>query len=236
MTTGALLVARWLPVVLLVPVFGGLSRLPSVRLSMLFALTLLSWPTQPSVPPSLAAALAAQLLAGLAVGALVHAYAEAARTLGGLGDQALGRGSLGVADPLAGSTSGPLETLFALAWVALVCGSGAHVLLLEAIALSFDALPLAGAVPVDRATRSVVDAVAASLALATALALPLFVVTWIVDSALGWVNRALPSLSVSFLALPARLALGLLVFAALVAPAVTLTLEATMRALTAGTP
>lgn len=233
LATGALLVARWLPIVLLVPTFGGLRLVPSVRLGVLLSLVAATWPAQPVAAALDAAALVPQLVFGLAVGALVLAYAEVARIVGALGDHALGRGSFGGVDPVASGASGPLASAFALAWVALVCASGSHLVLLEAIAFTLEAVPLEATPEVAGWARAVAEAVAASLALATALAVPLFALTWAVDAGLGWVGRALPSLSVAFVAMPARSAAGLLVLAALLATVVGASTESLFAALSA---
>ncbi len=219
--TWALLTLRVAPFVILVPAFGGLKLLPSVRAAAIAALTIALWPEAPvALPESTAAAiaaLAAQGMAGLCAGAAVAAAAEGARMVGALSDTALGRGSMGAGDPLAGGPAGPLSSLYGWMWLVLFAASGAHLVLLEAFAIGLGALPL-GASFVDgqlaTAVTGVVDALLASFALAVAFALPAFTITWVVDLALGWLGRAMPQLPAMFLAMPLRGVLGAFVVAA----------------------
>lgn len=237
--TWALLALRVLPFVVLVPAFAGSKLVPSVRGAVVAVLTLALWPAElVPMPGALdaAAALASQLVAGLCAGAAIGAAAEGARALGALSDVTLGRGSMGAGDPLAGGPSGPLSSLYAWMWLVLFVGSGAHLLLLEAFALGFDALPL-GASFADGQLAAMVtrvlDTVAAAFALTVAFALPAFTISWVIDLALGWLGRAMPQLPAMFLAMPLRGVLGAFVVAASLG---TLTLAFVDLALQAAAP
>jgi flagellar biosynthesis protein FliR len=230
--TWALLVARIAPLVIMVPAFGGLRLVASVRGGVILALSVALWPvTLVSMPSAIAERVhmfGSQLAVGLLAGSAVLVLAESARTFGGLADTALGRGSMGPGDPLTNGPSSAFSSFFALAWTALFVSSGAHLALLAGAHASLTTLPLGtiiGAGALASQTMLVVDCLVAAFELAVALALPAFAVSWIVDLILGWLNRAFPSLPAMFLAMPIRAVLGWLVVAMMLGPIVIATTE-----------
>lgn len=219
--TLGLLILRIAPVVLLMPLFGSSKGSTTVRASVIAMLAFVTWPSVPPAPPvSPGLALLGELVLGLAFGAALLAIAEGARMVGALSDTALGRGSMGAGDPLAGGPAGPLSTLYALFWCALFVVAGGHLVLVEGLDASLRAVPLGQAFDVARlesASALLVDALTASFTMAVAFALPAMVVSWIVDLTLGWLTRALPQLPAMFLAMPVRAVLGVILVAAALA-------------------
>ena len=217
MGTVGLLILRIAPVVLLMPLFGGTKGSTSVRASVIALLVFVTWPSMPPPPPAAPGlALLGELVLGLAFGAALLAIAEGARMVGALSDTALGRGSMGAGDPLAGGPAGPLSTLYALLWCALFVTADGHLVLVEGLDASLRAVPLGQAFDLARlasASALLVDALTASFTMAVAFAVPAMVVSWIVDLTLGWLTRALPQLPAMFLAMPVRAVLGVLLVA-----------------------
>lgn len=215
-----LLTLRIAPLVIALPVFGGLKSSPSVRSGVVFALVLGCWPVEMVAPVPAAqvvAVCASQMLFGLTTAACMLAVVEAARTAGALEDTALGRGSFGAADPFGGGAFGPLATLHSLLFLAVFAVVGGHRLVLMAFVGGMDAFALdAILVPDDLAVLAdrVVGFVGAAFAAGVAIALPALGVSLIVDVSLGWMSRTLPQLPVLFLSMPTRMVLGWLVVAA----------------------
>lgn len=211
-----LLALRTLPLVVLLPVFGGLKASPSVRAGALFVLMLGMWPGGLVVPSAPLAACVSQLLFGTIAATSALLFFEAARMVGGFADVSLGRGSFGGADPLGSAGGGPLSTFYALLFVAVFVSTGSHVVLLRALAFSVARFPLDGVLSYD-AFGAMVDGLittsGAAIAVAVALVLPALGVGLIVDITLGWLNRTMPKLPVLFLAMPLRMWVGWLVLA-----------------------
>ena len=222
--TFALLALRVTPIVLLMPLFGGVRGSATVRASTVMLLVFVVWPAVPApASPTPALSVLGELVLGLAFGAALVAVAEGARIVGALSDTALGRGSMGAGDPLAGGPAGPLSTLYALLWGALFLIAGGHLVLLAGVHGSLDRVPLGAAFEAEHwsnAASLVLDALTASFVMAVAFALPALVVSWIVDLTLGWLTRALPQLPAMFLAMPVRAVLGIALVAVALAAGV----------------
>lgn len=213
-----LLTVRLLPLVILLPIFGGIKASPIVRSGALLALAIGFWPAEWITPIASWTAipvLASQFALSLTTAACALVVFEAARMVGAIADVSLGRGSFGAADPLGGS-AGPLSTFHAILFLAVFAASGSHVLLLRALADGITAFPL-DATLTAASWAALVDQVilvsGAAIATAIALVLPALGVGLIVDVSLGWMNRAMPKLPVVFLAMPMRMVLGWIVVA-----------------------
>ncbi|MFT6395648.1 MAG: flagellar biosynthetic protein FliR [Bradymonadia bacterium] len=234
--TVLLMTLRLIPMVIVLPVFGGLKASPSVRSGVLLALMIGCWPAE--LAPSAAslevvAICASQLLFGLATATCMLAVIEAARMAGSLEDTALGRGSFGAADPFGGGASGPLSTLHSLLFLAVFSAIGAHRLVLLAFVSGFESFPLdAILLPEQLAlvTDNVIGFVAGAFAAAVAVALPALGVSLVVDISLGWMSRTLPQLPVLFLSMPVRMVLGWIVVAAGLAVAIEWLVDASLLA------
>lgn len=215
-----LLTARLLPLVTLLPVFGGIKASPTVRSGALLALVVGLWPATLVAPVdggavAMLGVAASQALFGFATAAVVFFVFEAARMIGGIADTALGRGSFGAADPL-GGVGGPLSTLHALLFLAVFAATGSHVLLLRGFALGIETFPLTATLGEPQIAALADEAIrfsAGALAAGVAFALPAVGVGLLVDLSLGWINRTLPRLPVLFMAMPLRMLLGWTVLA-----------------------
>lgn len=214
-----LLALRLIPLIITLPVFGGLKASPSVRSGLLFALMIGCWPAEYASSPAaseIAAVCASQLLFGLATATAMLAVIEAARMAGSLEDTALGRGSFGAADPFGGGASGPLATLHSLLFLAVFAAVGAHRLVLLAFVSGLEAFPLDAVLLPDQlalVVNNIIGFVGAAFAAAVAIALPALGVSLVVDLSLGWMSRTLPQLPVLFLSMPIRMVLGWIVVA-----------------------
>jgi flagellar biosynthetic protein FliR len=240
--TAALLAARVLPMVVLLPFFGGLAASPTVRGGAAITLMIAFWPATlvaaPPGAPEQLLAIASQLAVGLLTGLALLFVVESARVIGGAADTALGRGSFGAADPLGAGASGPMATLHAMGFVAVFMASGSHIVFLSGVDLSLDTFALDASLDVDSARASVLAAVrmlSAAFSVAVALALPALGVGLVVDVSLGWLGRTMPQLPILFVAMPLRMVLGWTVIAATLAGTMMWLVEVTIGALAAMT-
>lgn len=223
--TAFFLALRLLPVVLLLPVFGGMNVPSPIRLGALAALMVASWPSALAPMPTGSAAFAvgaSQLLVGLATAACLLATVEILRMLGALSDVVLGRGSFGAGDPLQPDPDGPLGQMHALFFVTILVATKSHLLLVEALRRGverFGPTAVLGIADIDQIGQNMIAVLQTALETSLALAMPAMATALLVDLMLGWVQRVLPQVPASFLAMPLRQLFGWTLVAAVLASA-----------------
>ena len=193
----AILVAmRLLPAALTIPVLGGpLAPWPArIALTAMAALALAL-----VQPPEVAAAVAraptgaliALALKELAIGAVLALIAAVPFLAADTAGRWIGH-ALGNADPATAGPVGPTRTtglLTSLLAVLVFFGIDGHILVIEALAGSYDAFPLTAGVSRAWALREVLAAAIGFLAAAVALAAPALVAAALVDLVLGLAAR-----------------------------------------------
>lgn len=237
--TALTLLLRTLPIVLVLPVFGGVRASPVVRTGVALVLCVATWPAIAVAAPEglleRAQVAASQLALGLiaAIGAMF--VFEAARVAGGIADTALGRGSFGADDPFVGQ-AGALSTAYSLAFAAVFAATGSHRLVVAAFARGQTRFPLDQALSVEALQAAIGDAASllgVGFSMALALALPALAVALVVDLSLGWMGRVMPQLPVLFLSMPLRMVLGWIVVAAVLGSSLSWAVSAAVEAFAA---
>jgi flagellar biosynthesis protein FliR len=215
--------ARALPVTWLVAPLGG-TRIPApARVGFALLLAGLAAPslraaagTLEGASPLLLALLVARELALGAVLAFVVSLAfRAAEAAGWLADAARGARAAEVLLPSADEPASPLGALYALVACVVFLEIGGVGRLAEALARSYQAVPIGGLLTVGGVGRAAGVVIAASARLfesALGLAAPVLVAVWLADLTLGMLARAVPALPVYFVGLPLKglLALGVI--------------------------
>lgn len=212
--------ARIGAIVFLLPGVG--ERMVSIRikLAVAAALAIATWPLLPeaaraagfALTPSigsLALALSAEALCGLVIGFGIRLLIFALQTAGTLASQSLSINQMfgaGVApDP-----EPTVATMLTLAGVALALNLGLHVKAVSLIAVSYQIMPL-GEFPLSSDVADWATArTAQAFSLAVSLALPFLIISFGYNLALGFINRAMPQMMVSFVGLPAITWAGML--------------------------
>jgi flagellar biosynthetic protein FliR len=207
---GALLMGRIMPIILFAPFIGG-SLVPSqVKLGVGLTLTLLVYPfvADTTIAPSALAfilLLLKEVFVGYVVAFLADFAFEAARAAGTLVDTMSGANMATVYVPQIQQQASLLADLkFQLAIVVFLALDGHHVVI-QALVESFGPIPLNGWPAFshgfwplfERVMRTSADLVI----LAVALAAPASIAAFIVDVALGLVNRVAPAIQVFFIAM-----------------------------------
>lgn len=215
----ALGAARSVPIVLLVPGFGGRALPLSLRVAIGLLLASFSLPhlTSGAVATALRApGLAAWILlaareglVGVTVGLVVSFFFRAAEAAGGLIDVLRGASFAEVIAPDSGTRSSPTGALYLLLATVVFLELGGIGRLAVALARSYEALPLAGgpaapAAGLESQLQLVVTASARLLESAVGLAAPVIVALLLADVALGVVGRVTPALPVYFAAMPLK--------------------------------
>jgi type III secretory pathway component EscT len=218
----ALGAARTVPIVWLVPAFGGRALPFPVRLSIGLLLASFSLPQLMTGAagallrsPSLAAWLliaARELLTGATVGLVVSFFFRAAEAAGGLADVLRGASFAEVLAPDSGGRSSPTGALYLILATVIFLELGGIGRLCVALARSYEALPLGGGPPsaagLQAQLQLVLVASAKLIESAVGLAAPVIVSLLLADLALGVVGRVTPALPVYFAAMPVKAVLS----------------------------
>ena len=223
----ALGAARAVPIVWLVPAFGGRALPSAVRLGMGLVLASLGLPRLLPGAGAAAVALAAsgplawlllaarEALIGVAVGLVVSFIFRAAEAAGGLADVLRGASLGEVLSPASGARTSPIGALYLLAATVIFLELGGLGRLAGALARSYEALPIAGGAlagaPVATARSAaglVLSSSAKLIESAIGLAAPVIVALLLADVALGFVGRIAPAAPIYFVAMPLKALLG----------------------------
>jgi type III secretory pathway component EscT len=214
----ALGAARSVPIVLLVPGFGGRALPLPLRVAIGLLLASFSLPhlTSGAVAPLLRAPgpatwillAAREALVGATVGLVVSFFFRAAEAAGGLVDVVRGASIAEVLAPDSGARSSPTGALYLLLATVIFLELGGIGRLAVALASSYEALPLGGGprspAGLEWQLQLVLAASAKLLESAVGLAAPVIVALLLADIALGVVGRVTPALPVYFAVMPLK--------------------------------
>jgi flagellar biosynthetic protein FliR len=227
--SGTLLFARFSALLLAAPMIGTLVPV-TVRV---FAAAVLSWALLPfahgpdAVPKdvvSLALGVASSAAAGLLTGLALQAVLWAFQTAGNVLDLQVGTGAAQLLNPAVGTASAPVGQFHALLGTVLVFLTDSHHMVVQGL--------LQSPPPTSHgAFGSVLGALEASTGAALLIAAPALCATVLIDVASALVARAVPQAQPYFIALPAKLAAGLLIVA-LGLPGLAIVAQGLARALT----
>ena len=215
----ALGAARTVPIVWLVPAFGGRALPFPVRLGMGLLLASFSLPQLVAAGAPLRSSSAAvwlligarEVLVGAVVGLVVSFFFRAAEAAGGLADVLRGASFAEVLAPDSGRRSSPTGALYLLLATVIFLELGGIGRLSFALGRSYQALPLGGA-PSTAGLQAQLGLVLVSSAKliesAVGLAAPVIVALLLADLALGVVGRVTPALPVYFASMPVKAVLS----------------------------
>jgi len=204
-----------------IPGFGENTVSIRVRLVLTLAFTAIVWPivvhTQRleavTFQPRM---LLTETIAGLAMGAFFRLFVLILQVTGTIAAQATSLsqifGGAGTPEPLP-----VFGNILVISGLALAMGAGLHVKLALALAQSYDAFPLGHLPAPTDITEWGVSGVSGAFATAFSLAAPFLILSVCYNLAIGFINRAMPQLMVSFVGAPA-ITFGGLVILAIAAP------------------
>ena len=214
----ALCAARIIPVLVVAPFLGGRLVPPVVKVGLAVAVALLIWPQAlrgvvlPQLGPvHVVLLLAKEAFVGLSLGlcaALVFLAAEAA---GQLIDTARGASMAESLVPQSGTRASPVADLYLQLAVVVFLALGGHRLFLQALARSYEVVPLTALPSTAGLTAlalGVIDMTGQMLLVAVGLATPVLLAAVLTDLAFGLVNRVAPQLNAWILGMPAKALVG----------------------------
>lgn len=216
LATSVLGVSRTLPLVWLLPVFGGPALPASIRFALGAGLGLLCFPLivlqpLPGGVVNWTALLFREVATGAVMGLVMACLFRALEAAGRLTDVLRGANLAESISPLSEERSSPMGGLFLFVAVVVFWEIGGVGHLATALARSYEAMPLTmGGVglPAHKAALVVMMASTKLIESAVALAAPAIVALLIADLILGALGRAVPDVPVFFIGMPAKALLG----------------------------
>lgn len=198
------------------PVFSAKAVPVRTKVGLAFVVALCLQPllaNQPLVPLNSSAALGAvlqQVLVGLAIGLAVRIVFSAIEVAGEVVGLQMGLNFAGFFDPTTNSQTSPIGRFFGNMSMLLFVVLNGHLLLIQAVAASFDAFPL-GAYPLD-AIRSMRLHELGALVFRYGLwiALPMIGMLMFLNLVMGIISRIAPQMSIFSIGFPMMLSVGLI--------------------------
>ncbi len=215
---GVLLSGRILPVVFLVPVFGG-QRLPvSAKLGLTVCLVIAVHPQAGFSAAAPGGLLFCGLwLKELAVGTVLalagSCLFEGMKMAGELIDNLRGSSGAHVCLPQSNQRTSPLGDLHLLLCILVFFAAGGPALFLKALNASLADLPVCAFPQVARCTQAADLALAVTaqaVRMGVSIAFPAAAALLVADLLLGFMNRTAPQIQVFFLGMPLRAIVGIL--------------------------
>ena len=209
----ALLALRIGGLLLVAPVFSARSVPMQVRAALLVLLTVLLIPVAagradaaPAVTP---ATMAAETLVGFAVGLGAAVFIGASELAGDYLAMQTGLSNSSLLDPMNQSPVPTLGQFAQLFTVTLFLSLDGHVLMLDALTASAEAVPLGGAVAFEHGVGALVALGGELFSIGLRFAAPVVVAVMISNLALGILSKAAPQFNVLMVAFPVQIGVGL---------------------------
>jgi flagellar biosynthesis protein FliR len=214
---GVLLSARMLPIVFLVPVFGGKKLPVPAKLCLSVSLAFSVWPhVAAGSPVPEGIRFLGLLLKEIAVGTVLALAAscmfDGMRMGGRLIDDLRGSSQASALVLQTDARTSPLGDLHLLLAILVFFTAGGPAILLNALIASFERVPV-NAVPsievTSQAGKLLLALTSEAIRLGLSIAIPAAVALLMADSVLGFMNRTAPQIQVFFLGMPLRNLVGI---------------------------
>ncbi|MBV6459327.1 MAG: hypothetical protein HONBIEJF_02473 [Fimbriimonadaceae bacterium] len=202
------------------PLFGAANVPQKVRIGICLVLAMAVTPivgqsvgTIPTDWYGVASRVAAELAVGLTMGLTLQLVLQALLMAGSLLDLQVGLGAAQTLNPVIGTQVTILSQFkFLLAVVILLLSNG-HLMMLQAFVASYQVSIDIGLHTVPHMAEELVRYISALAILSMQVAAPVVAVGLVVDAAMGIVNKAVPQMQVFIVALPAKIAAGIVTLA-----------------------
>lgn len=150
-----------------------------------------------------------EVLVGLSIGMVANIIFISARISGNLIDISMGFSMSQYYDPVSGSPATSMEKFCNWLAVAIFFGCNFHHVIISAVIKSFDIIP-AGVYSISSDSfYTVVDIFGKNFHVAIQLAVPIIIVLFLCDFAMGILSRAVPQFHIFMLSMPIKVLVGL---------------------------
>lgn len=158
------------------------------------------------------AAMITEVLIGYTIGFVAYIVFASIQLAGQLMDMQMGFGMVNVVDPMSGVQI-PLMGNFAYALSLLVyLGLDGHHYLLQAIAQSYEFIPVLGVGFNNEVIAMILDVTIYMFVIAIKISAPIVMAVLISDVSMGFIARTVPQMNVFIVGLPLKIGIGLLSF------------------------
>jgi flagellar biosynthetic protein FliR len=220
----ALIMARIMAIVVLVPFLGGKNAPPEVKMGLGVTITMVLWPTVvygatgdvPITPIGFVLMMVKEVFVGLVIGFIAAEIFYTVEISGQLVDMLRGANQIQIQVPEISERSSAFGTLNYQLLLALFLSLDLHVGFIESLFESFLAIPInswpgmrAGYWPfLDTMLRISGDIII----VAVLITMPVAIVCLITETAFGLMNRVAPQINAYFMAMPAKVTAGCMIF------------------------
>ena len=201
------------------PVFGAVTIPVTVRVTLSGAIGVLVLAAHHVVPPAAVfsfatiLSVAAEALVGFAIGFVLQIAFAAPMIASEVIGTAMGIGFASAIDPQNGRSTPALGQFFAMMLTLLFLAMNGHLVLVETIVKSYDALPPGAAWMTPARLRDIAFFGGYTFLAGLLLALPVGFLLLCLNLVVGMVSRSAPSLNLFAVGLPASLAVGVVALA-----------------------
>lgn len=218
-----LIFARIGTILMLMPALGEQTIPARMRLSFALVFSFILYPVilphlgaVPGNVAGLAAALGHELAIGFIIGGLTRLILTAAQVAGAVIAYQMGLSMAQTADPTQSGVQGAIVGNFlAMLGVVLIFTTDLHHMLLAGAYASYDYFPPDQPLMLGDAAEMAVRIIAQSFIIGVQMAAPLLVFGLVFYLGLGILGRLMPQIQVFFMAMPANIIIGLILFAML---------------------
>jgi flagellar biosynthetic protein FliR len=155
-----------------------------------------------------------EMLVGLGFSFALGALFAAVQVAGSLLDTMIGFSFGALVDPMTGTNGGVLNQLYALVGVMIFVVIGGDAWVIQGLARSYEAIPLADAPAIGTLVEGAQVAYSGIFAAAIEICAPVLLATILTDVAFGLVSRVVPQLNVFAVGFPAKVTVGLVLVGA----------------------
>ncbi len=206
-------------VVFMLPFFGGDNVPALVKAALCIILTFALWPQlsfsgtiMPAHPFDIALMFLGEIVLGLILSIIAQFVFAAVQTGGQLMGFQMGFSMMNVMDPLTGTSEAITAHYLYQVTVLLFLSFNGHLMLLQAMAQSFQLVPPGGLFINPALGERILEFSGLIFVVAVQVAAPVVAATFLVDLALALVARAAPQMNVLFVGFPLKIGVGFLFF------------------------
>ena len=218
-----LLLARVSAFLVVLPVFSWQSMPMYFKLGLCLVLTLFFASIVPLPPVAWAGVgwiqgglmLVRELLTGFAIGSAANVVFLAVQQGAKIIAQQMGFTDAETVDPMTGEGSDSMSLLFEMCFAMLFLSAGGHLVMLNLLARSYEVFPVGQGPDAAAMLDAMITAGSAMLLLALKMSAPMLAAFLVLAVVLAVLARVLPEMNILLASFPLRIALGLLVAAAM---------------------
>lgn len=220
LSTAVLIAIRLSGLMMIAPFFGNPAIPVRVKGALTVVLTYLLYPVVAPVPAGHPLLVwigwgASEFVIGLLVGLVMQFVFEAIAMAGTISGVQLGFSLESIIDPTTQASSNVMAGFYQMITLYIFLQMNIHLWILKGLMASFQIIPLGGAIS-QASAMSLLQLASGIWQVGLQIALPIIVITVLIDTALGFLSKAAPQLPVLFVGISIKDVAGLLILMSVV--------------------